>query len=135
MLAVQVAHHVRPTCRRPHLHMQSMSAEQLRSLAIKKNAVKRTTKEYLYYFKEKDAEEGKLAKMRADGADTYDIKQQENVVQESTVMIPERRKSLEGLLADLRSALIELGDDLAADAKEREDAQAVVAEAEAALSG
>ena len=115
--------------------MQSMSAEQLRSLAIKKNAVKRTTKEYLYYFKEKDAEEGKLAKMRADGADTYDIKQQENVVQESTVMIPERRKSLEGLLADLRSALIELGDDLAADAKEREDAQAVVAEAEAALSG
>lgn len=112
-----------------------MSAEQLKALTIKRNAVKRTTKEFLYYFKEKDAEEGKLAKMRADGADAYDIKQQENVVQESTVMIPERRKSLESLLADLKTALGDLGEGLAADAKEREEAEAVVTDAEAALGG
>lgn len=111
-----------------------MSVE-LRNLKIKTGAVKRTTKEYLYYFKERDREQEKLKKMESDGADPYDVKQQENVVQESTVMIPEARKSLEALLADLKAFAKENSGTLPADSNEMEDAQKVITEADAALAG
>jgi tubulin-specific chaperone A len=117
------------------MNVQAMSAEQLRSLKIKTGAVKRTTKEHLYYFKERDRELAKLQKMKGDGADPYDVKQQENVLQESTVMIPESRKSLEGLLSDLKAFLKESSSNLPPDSKEMEDARKVLSEADAALAG
>ena len=111
-----------------------MSAEQSRSLKIKANAVKRTTKEYLYYFKEKDQEEAKLQKMRDNGGDPYDIKQQENVVQESTVMIPATKKSLESQLADLKGFLTELGVAYDSAGTEKEETDQILAAAKEALS-
>uniref|UniRef100_A0A2N9IY68 Tubulin-specific chaperone A n=1 Tax=Fagus sylvatica TaxID=28930 RepID=A0A2N9IY68_FAGSY len=43
--------------------------------------------------------------MKEKGADPYDLKQQENVLAESRMMIPDCRKRLEASLADLKGAL------------------------------
>jgi tubulin-specific chaperone A len=110
-----------------------LSPEQARNLKIKAGAVQRLTKEYLYYFKEKDQEEKKLQGMRDKEGDPYDIKQQENVVQESSVMIPATRKSLESQLAELRSCIQELGDAYASSKEQKEETDKVVASAEEAL--
>lgn len=113
--------------------VQVMSAEQLRDLKIKSGAVKRTTKEYLYYFKELKCEKERLAKMQSDGKDEYDVKQQENVVAESGIMIPETKKSLEQVLQALEECLSQLEGSLPEECTEREEAQQFVADAKAAL--
>lgn len=46
--------------------------------------------------------------MKEKGADPYDLKQQENVLAESRMMIPDCRKRLEASLADLKVTLAEL---------------------------
>jgi tubulin-specific chaperone A len=111
-----------------------LSAEQSRTLKIKTGAVKRTTKEFKYYFKEKDQEEKKLRGMRDKEADAYDIKQQENVVQESNVMIPATKKSLEAQLAELKACIAELGTAYDGAGEQKEEADAVVAAADEALT-
>jgi tubulin-specific chaperone A len=110
-----------------------MSAEQVRNLKIKTGAVRRTAKEYLYYFTEKTKEEAFLEKMRIISADPYDIKQQENVVQESQMMIPETKKQLEGLLADLKQYYAEVGDVIDKEVEENKAAAEVIASAENSL--
>ncbi|CAG7880355.1 hypothetical protein BRARA_C01555 [Brassica rapa] len=45
--------------------------------------------------------------MKDKGADPYDLKQQENVLGESRMMIPDCHKRLEAALADLKSTLAE----------------------------
>lgn len=110
-----------------------MSADQKRSLKIKTGAVKRTSKEYLSYFTEKKKEEAFLEKMRIISADPYDIKQQENVVQESQMMIPETKKQLEGLLADLKQYFADVGGDLGAESDEGMAAAEVIAAAEESM--
>ncbi|KAH0932448.1 hypothetical protein HID58_009565, partial [Brassica napus] len=47
------------------------------------------------------------AAMKDKGADPYDLKQQENVLGESRMMIPDCHKRLEAALADLKSTLAE----------------------------
>ncbi|KAK8588880.1 hypothetical protein V6N12_023292 [Hibiscus sabdariffa] len=54
--------------------------------------------------------------MKEKGADPYDLKQQENVLAESRMMIPDCHKRLEASLADLKATLAELEE-----AKEKED--------------
>lgn len=117
-----------------HKALLQLTAAQGKSLKIKSGAVKRTTKEYLYYFKEKEQEETKLQGMRDKQADPHDIKQQENVVQESSVMIPATRKSLEGQLADLKASLSELGSAYEAAGEQKEEVDSIIAAAEEALS-
>ena len=117
-----------------HKALLQLTAAQGKSLKIKSGAVKRTTKEYLYYFKEKEQEETKLQGMRDQQADPHDIKQQENVVQESSVMIPATRKSLEGQLADLKASLSELGSAYEAAGEQKEEVDSIIAAAEEALS-
>jgi tubulin-specific chaperone A len=110
-----------------------MSADQLRDLKIKSGAVKRTTKEYIYYFKELETEKCRLEKMKSEGKDEYDIKQQENVVAESGIMIPETKKSLEQVLKALEDSLSQVGESLAEDSKEKQEALDIVQAAKAAL--
>lgn len=97
--------------------------------------MRRTTKEYLYYFEEKAQEGKKLQKMRDEEQDPYDIKQQENVVQESCVMIPATRKSLESQLAELKSCIQDAGDAYAAATEQKEEIDGIVAAAHEALAG
>lgn len=111
-----------------------MSAEQIRELKIKTGSVKRTTKEFLYYFEELDTEKGRLEKMKADGKDEYDLKQQEGVVAETGVMIPETKKSLQAALDTLTQCYDKVGADLAEDLPEKVQAQEVLEAAKAALA-
>lgn len=110
-----------------------MSAEQLRDLKIKSGAVKRTTKEYLYYFKELKGEQERLEKMKSEGKDEYDIKQQDNVVAESGIMIPETKKSLEQVLQALQECLSQLEGSLPEECAEKDEALQFVAAAKDAL--
>ncbi|OMO59534.1 Tubulin binding cofactor A [Corchorus olitorius] len=65
-------------------------------------------KELHSYEKEVEREAAKTADMKEKGADPYDLKQQENMLAESRMMIPNCRKRLEASLADLKATLVEL---------------------------
>eukprot|EP00892_Ulva_mutabilis_P009011 jgi/Ulvmu1/6482/UM003_0113.1 len=111
-----------------------MSAEQVRELKIKTGAVKRTTKEFLYYFKELETEKKRLEKMKQDGKDEYDLKQQENVVSETGVMIPETKKSLQGVLDGLIQCFDSIAAELADDSPDKVQAQEVLSAAKEAIA-
>ncbi|CAI5457652.1 unnamed protein product [Closterium sp. Yama58-4] len=77
---------------------------------------------------EKDA--AKVEDMKARGADSHDIKQQENVLAESRMMVPDCRKRLESAYYDLQSAVDGAKDDpTLIESQEFKDALEIVAEA------
>ncbi|KAK1304412.1 Tubulin-specific chaperone A [Acorus calamus] len=80
----------------------------LRNLKIKTGTCKRILKELHSYEKEVENEAKKTADMKDSGADPYDLKQQENVLAESRMMIPDCHKRLDSSLADLKGTLAEL---------------------------
>ncbi|KAK4742802.1 hypothetical protein SAY87_000803 [Trapa incisa] len=80
----------------------------VRSLKIKTGTCRRIIKELHSYEKEVEREAAKTADMKQKGADPYDLKQQENVLSESRMMIPDCHKRLEAALADLKATLVEL---------------------------
>ncbi|CAN1265762.1 Tubulin-folding cofactor A [Linum perenne] len=80
----------------------------MRNLKIKTSTCKRIAKELHSYEKEVEREAAKTSDMKDKGADPYDLKQQENVLAESRMMIPDCHKRLEAALADLKSTLAEL---------------------------
>ncbi|KAK1326000.1 Tubulin-specific chaperone A [Acorus calamus] len=80
----------------------------LRNLKIKTGTCRRILKELHSYEKEVENEAKKTANMKDSGADPYDLKQQENVLAESRMMIPDCHKRLESSLADLKGTLAEL---------------------------
>ncbi|KMZ58484.1 Tubulin-specific chaperone A [Zostera marina] len=82
----------------------------MRNLKIKTGTCKRILKELHSYEKEVEREAKKTADMKERGADPYDLKQQENVLAESRMMIPDCRKRLVGALEDLKATLEELKD-------------------------
>ncbi|GAU45625.1 hypothetical protein TSUD_254010 [Trifolium subterraneum] len=79
----------------------------VRSLKIKTSTCKRLVKELHSYEKEFEREAAKTTDMKDKGADPYDLKQQENVLAESRMMIPDCRKRLEAALEDLKGILAE----------------------------
>jgi tubulin-specific chaperone A len=48
----------------------------------------------------------KVEKMKVDGKDPYDIRKQEEVLGESTDMIPHTRSRLQGFLDDLKAVMV-----------------------------
>ncbi|CAN0902211.1 Tubulin-folding cofactor A [Linum grandiflorum] len=108
-------------------------AAAMRNLKIKTSTCKRIAKELHSYEKEVEREAAKTSDMKEKGADPYDLKQQENVLAESRMMIPDCHKRLEAALADLKSTLAELLEESSQDQKEGpeiDDARAVVNEVE-----
>jgi hypothetical protein len=51
------------------------TADVVRSMKIKTNTLKRLQKEFSYYLGEKDKEQTRVDRMRAEGADPHDLKQ------------------------------------------------------------
>ncbi|MEW5307773.1 MAG: hypothetical protein WDW38_010527 [Sanguina aurantia] len=88
------------------------SADVLKQLKIKTNSVKRLNKELGMYEDEKEKETMKVARLKAEGADSSDIKQAENVLSESMMMVPETRQRLEAAYNDLQSFVTENGEDV-----------------------
>ncbi|GAV65318.1 TBCA domain-containing protein [Cephalotus follicularis] len=105
-------------------------AATIRNLKIKTATCKRIVKELNSYEKEVDREAAKTADMKEKGADPYDLKQQENVLAESRMMIPDCNKRLEASLADLKGTLAELEEEGQKEGPEIEDAQTTVAAVE-----
>ncbi|XLU63287.1 hypothetical protein S245_022496, partial [Arachis hypogaea] len=102
----------------------------LRNLKIKTSTCKRIVKELHSYEKEVERETAKTADMKEKGADPYDLKQQENVLAESRMMIPDCHKRLEAALADLKGALAELEESNEKEGPEIDDARNTIAEVE-----
>ncbi|XP_066327284.1 uncharacterized protein [Miscanthus floridulus] len=94
----------------------------LGNLKIKTSMCKRIVKELRSY--EKEA--AKTADMKEKGADPYDLKQQENVLAESRMMVSDWHKQLETALADLKATLAEL--------KEPNEQGAEIGEAESTIT-
>ncbi|MQL85823.1 hypothetical protein Taro_018353 [Colocasia esculenta] len=102
----------------------------LRNLKIKTSTCKRILKELHSYENEVEREAAKTADMKDKGADPYDLKQQENVLSESRMMIPDCRKRLEASLADLKGTLAEFKNTNQQGA-DIDEAESMVAEVEA----
>lgn len=89
---------------------------------------KRMVKEVQSYEKEVITNEARVQKMRDEGKDPYDIRKQEEVLQESYMMIPDSKARLEATLSDLEACLEECKEDPAsADAAAVEEARALIA--------
>ncbi|XP_022843547.1 tubulin-folding cofactor A [Olea europaea var. sylvestris] len=102
----------------------------LRNLKIKTSTCRRIVKELHSYEKEVEREAAKTADMKAKSADPYDLKQQENVLAESRMMIPDCHKRLEAALADLKATLVELEELNQKDGPEIEEARTIIPEIE-----
>ncbi|KAI8466112.1 MAG: tubulin binding cofactor A [Monoraphidium minutum] len=109
------------------------SADVVRSIKIKTNTLKRLQKEFSYYLTEKDKEQTRVDRLRAEGADTHDLKQAENVLAESAMMIPETRQRLEAALSDLQAFVCDNDQD-AAGSTELDAARTAIEEAQGAFS-
>jgi len=74
-----------------------------RQVKVKTGVVKRLRKELAMYEQEKVQNEKRVDEMRANGADTYDIRQAERVADESAMMIPDCKVRFEAAFSDLKS--------------------------------
>ncbi|CAK0787985.1 hypothetical protein CVIRNUC_011207 [Coccomyxa viridis] len=83
-----------------------MADTEKRMLKIKTGSVVRLNKELGLYETEKEAEAKRVAKMRDEGADAYDIKHAVSVLEEAKIMIPDTRQRLEGALQDLTGYVV-----------------------------
>lgn len=70
-------------------------------LEIKQNVVKRLTKELSVYKLEAEQQKARIDKMVSNGADSYDIKKQYEVLDECLAMIPDTEKRLKNAEKDL----------------------------------
>ncbi|XP_021663154.2 tubulin-folding cofactor A [Hevea brasiliensis] len=100
----------------------------LRNLKIKTSSCKRIVKELHSYEKEVEREAAKTAEMKGKGSDPYDLKQQENVLAESRMMIPDCHKRLEAALAGLKVTLVELEESDRKEGLEIKDARSTITE-------
>jgi len=85
--------------------MSDKPGARLRTLKIKSGIVKRLAKEVIAYEKETVQEQARLQKMKDNNEDEYNIKQQEKVLQESQMMIPDCRKRLQTAYEELKEIL------------------------------
>lgn len=99
-------------------------------MKIKTSTCKRIVKELHSYEKEVGLEAAKVADMKAKGSDPYDLKQQENVLAESRMMIPDCHKRLEAAVADLKATLVEFQESNQKEGPEIEEAQSIISQIE-----
>ncbi|XP_017877046.1 tubulin-specific chaperone A [Ceratina calcarata] len=108
-----------------------MSDPRIRTLKIKTGVVKRLAKEKVTYEKEAAQQRERIQKLKEQDKDGYDIKKQEEVLQESLMMVPDCQRRLVKAYAELKN-ILETEQDL----KEVEDyieAEKVLQEAVAQL--
>ncbi|XP_034176639.2 tubulin-specific chaperone A [Osmia lignaria lignaria] len=108
-----------------------MSDPRIRTLKIKTGVVKRLAKEKVTYEKEAAQQRERVQKLKEQDKDDYDIKKQEEVLQESLMMVPDCQRRLGKAFEELKKIL-----DTEQDLKEIEDyieAEKILKEAEAQL--
>ncbi|XP_040195545.1 tubulin-specific chaperone A-like [Rana temporaria] len=82
-----------------------MADPQLRQIKIKTGVVKRLYKDKVMYEKEAKQKEEKVERMKTAGEDEYVLKKQNEVLQESRMMIPDCSRRLEATSTDLAQIL------------------------------
>merc|ERR1711911_221936 len=87
------------------LHRGAMADPRLRSMKIKTGVVTRITKEKTSYEKETQSEKDRLQKFKEQGEDDHVLRKQEEVIQESAMMIGDCQKRLAAAHADLTQML------------------------------
>ncbi|XP_066591628.1 tubulin-specific chaperone A-like [Prorops nasuta] len=105
-----------------------MSDPRLRILKIKTGVVKRLAKEKITYEKEAAQQRERIQKLKEQDKDGYDIRKQEEVLQESLMMVPDCQRRLIKAFEELKKIL-----DTEQDLKEEEgyiEAEKVLQEAE-----
>ena len=98
-----------------------MADPRLRTLKIKTGVVKRLAKEKVVYEQEADQQRVRIEKFKQEGKDEYDIRKQEEVLQESLMMVPDCQRKLVKAIEELKSIV-----DNELDLKELEDYQTAV---------
>ncbi|CAG9566390.1 unnamed protein product [Danaus chrysippus] len=109
-----------------------MADPRIRQIKIKTGVVKRIAKEKVVYEKEAEQQKNRIEKLKAEGQDEHTIRKQEEVLQESLMMVPDCQRRLAKAFADLKSTL-----ETEQDLKESEDyaaAEQVLKDAECQLS-
>lgn len=108
-----------------------MSDARVRALKIKTGVVKRLAKEKVMYEKEAAEQQERIEKLKEQGKDSHVIKKQEEVLQESLMMIPDCQRRLLKSFEELKKVL-----ETEADLKESEayiDAKKVLSDTESQL--
>ncbi|XP_053694774.1 tubulin-specific chaperone A [Sabethes cyaneus] len=82
-----------------------MSDPRLRQLSIKTGVVKRLSKEKTVYEKEVETQRNRIDKLKASGSDDHDIRKQEEVLQESLMMVPDCQRRLAKAYEELSEML------------------------------
>ncbi|XP_015109536.1 tubulin-specific chaperone A [Diachasma alloeum] len=108
-----------------------MSDPRQRTLKIKTGVVKRLAKEKVTYEKEAVQQKERIQKYKDQGKDGHDIRKQEEVLQESLMMIPDCQRRLVKAYEDLKK-ILESEQDLK-DSEPYLDAEKVLEEAEQQL--
>lgn len=71
-----------------------MADPRIKTLKIKTGVVKRLAKEKTTYEKEAEQQRNRIEKLKREGKDEYDIRKQEEVLQESLMMVPDCQRRL-----------------------------------------
>jgi len=78
---------------------------RIKKLKIQTGVVKRIAKEKIMYAKEAEKEEAKLEKMKGEGRDEYELRKQQEVIQESKQMGPDSNKRLGAACEQLKNLI------------------------------
>jgi tubulin-specific chaperone A len=95
-------------------------------LKVQVGVCKRMQKEVTSYEKEVVTNEARIQKMKDDGRDEYDIRKQEEVLQESYMMVPDSKSRLEKALGELSELWDEFQEDESISAELREETAALL---------
>ncbi|XP_076664797.1 tubulin-specific chaperone A-like [Andrena cerasifolii] len=82
-----------------------MSDPRIRTLKIKTGVVKRLAREKFMYEKEAGLQRAWIQKLREQGEDAYHIMKQEEVLQESLMMVPDCQRRLVKAFEELKGIL------------------------------
>lgn len=81
-------------------------SDALRILKIKSGAVKRLAKDVTYSQKELENERERMAKLKANGGDEYEIRAQDKVIVDADQMVPDYKKRLASAVEDLEALMV-----------------------------
>lgn len=82
-----------------------MADPRLRTIKIKTGVVRRLAKEKVMYEKEAQEQRERIEKFKTQGKDEYEIRKQEEVLQESLMMVPDCQRRLLVAYDDLKGIL------------------------------
>ncbi|XP_054160087.1 tubulin-specific chaperone A-like [Oppia nitens] len=84
-----------------------MTDPRLNQMRIKTGILKRVTKEKTVYEKEVDNERKRLETMKSQNKDDYEIRKQEEVINESLMMLPDTMTRIQQAFNDLNNIIQE----------------------------